>query len=657
MALDPLAFDALYTAHADAVYRSALGIVRDPDAASDVLQETFIRAFSATDEIAAPAAWLSTVARRLAIDELRKRARFTGIVEDAGDEDDQVARAELVADAVWADPAKSAATTDSVATAAACLDSLRPDDRTLLTLRYVEEQEIGAIASLLGRTVNATTVALHRARSRFDSAYADRVFARPGIPDACRAFRADALAHADGGSASPSYVAHLPGCGICMETDADLRTRSKAFAFAPLFGLPLTLPASMPEAISTALAAKGIEVGATATGAGAAGTTGTAASGASGSAATTSTVAGGVGLKVAALSLAGLLGVGGGAALVASRQPSAPAATPVPTLAAAASPAPSAALPSLVASSAPALLDAQPITTDGSPITISTSAPKEVVRMSFACTAGTRYGVRRESTVPSGAELIPPGTTFGAVLLVAPLEYGEFTPRTSGSCLLVWAPVGDRFGTATITAWEGAPDVELSVAPDGSPQAIETTTVAQMVRLAFPCTASTRYGIRKETGTRSSLEMIAPGATRGYFVPDILGYAEFVPSTSGTCHVVWDPIDMGIGPATITIWEAAPDLELSIAPDGAPRSVATTTPGQRALFRFRCAAGTEYTVSKTTTSPTDIKFIESGGKGDRLVLVAPLKSWKFTARTSGTCTLIWDPVDFGVGPGTLSLSR
>ncbi len=44
MTLDPSAFDALYAAQADGLYRSAPGIVRNPDAAADVVQEAFTRA-------------------------------------------------------------------------------------------------------------------------------------------------------------------------------------------------------------------------------------------------------------------------------------------------------------------------------------------------------------------------------------------------------------------------------------------------------------------------------------------------------------------------------------------------------------------------------------------------------------------------------------
>ena len=43
MTLDPTAFDALYAAQADRLYRSALGIVRDPDAAAENLKTHLLK--------------------------------------------------------------------------------------------------------------------------------------------------------------------------------------------------------------------------------------------------------------------------------------------------------------------------------------------------------------------------------------------------------------------------------------------------------------------------------------------------------------------------------------------------------------------------------------------------------------------------------------
>src|SRR5664280_723787 len=330
MTLDPTAFDDLYAAQADRLYRSALGIVRDPDAAADVVQEAFVRVYTADDEIISPAAWLATVARRLALNELRRRSRLTGLVEDATD-DEEPSGTTLVESAVWTDPAKSAASADSVAGVAACLGGLRPDDRTLLTFRYGEGLEIGAIADLLGRTINATTVALHRARARFDAVYADRVFGRAGVPESCRPWRADAVAHADGKPASADYLGHLATCAPCQETDADLRSRSKAFAFAPLFGLPVVVPATLKATVVAGLAGHGVVIGAAgAAGAAAAGTAGattatvtTTAGTVAGAAGGTlgaggAAVATGITAKVAILAIVGVIGVAG---LVATMGP------------------------------------------------------------------------------------------------------------------------------------------------------------------------------------------------------------------------------------------------------------------------------------------------------------------------------------------------
>ena len=330
MALDVGSFDALYAAQADRLYRSALGIVRDPDAAADVVQEAFVRVYTAADEIISPAAWLATVARRVALNELRRRSRLTGLVEDATD-DEEPSGTTLVESAVWTDPAKSAASADSVAGVAACLAGLRPDDRTLLTFRYGEGLEIGAIADLLGRTINATTVALHRARARFDVVYADRVLGRAGVPESCRGWRAEAVAHADGKPASAGYLSHLATCAPCQETEADLRSRSKAFAFAPLFGLPVVVPATLKATVIAGLAGKGVAIGAASTaGAAAAGTTGattatvtTTAGTVAGAAGGTlgaggAAVATGITAKVAILAIVGVIGVAG---LVATMGP------------------------------------------------------------------------------------------------------------------------------------------------------------------------------------------------------------------------------------------------------------------------------------------------------------------------------------------------
>jgi RNA polymerase sigma-70 factor (ECF subfamily) len=81
---DAAAFASLHDRHATAVRRTALGILRDADAAGDVVQATFARVWTALGRGQVPAeprAWLHAIARNAALDELRARRR----VGPAGD--------------------------------------------------------------------------------------------------------------------------------------------------------------------------------------------------------------------------------------------------------------------------------------------------------------------------------------------------------------------------------------------------------------------------------------------------------------------------------------------------------------------------------------------------------------------------------------------
>ncbi|MCH7871292.1 MAG: sigma-70 family RNA polymerase sigma factor, partial [Planctomycetes bacterium] len=66
----------LYERHAERIYRTVLRMVRDRDAAFDVTQETFVRAFQkigSFDGRAAIGTWLYRIATNEALQFLRKR--------------------------------------------------------------------------------------------------------------------------------------------------------------------------------------------------------------------------------------------------------------------------------------------------------------------------------------------------------------------------------------------------------------------------------------------------------------------------------------------------------------------------------------------------------------------------------------------------------
>lgn len=81
------AFDALFLRHEGAVRRLGVAILRDPDAADDLVQETFLQAWRHRTRYASERAsvktWLLAIARNQAIDLVRVQARHAGLVEAA----------------------------------------------------------------------------------------------------------------------------------------------------------------------------------------------------------------------------------------------------------------------------------------------------------------------------------------------------------------------------------------------------------------------------------------------------------------------------------------------------------------------------------------------------------------------------------------------
>jgi len=73
---DPAAFEQLFEAYADRLYRLAFGLLGDPAAAEDVVQESFlalVKGVSSFEGRASLSTWLYRVAYNASIDRLRRR--------------------------------------------------------------------------------------------------------------------------------------------------------------------------------------------------------------------------------------------------------------------------------------------------------------------------------------------------------------------------------------------------------------------------------------------------------------------------------------------------------------------------------------------------------------------------------------------------------
>jgi RNA polymerase sigma-70 factor (ECF subfamily) len=133
-----------YRDHADDVYRIALAILRDPDAAIDATHDTFARAFERWDQYDANRslrAWLHGIVSHAALDQLRRRTVRALAMPAIG----RIGETRL-ADGDQGDPVARLADRELVADA---LQGLKPDARAALVLRHYYGYDYGEIGGFL----------------------------------------------------------------------------------------------------------------------------------------------------------------------------------------------------------------------------------------------------------------------------------------------------------------------------------------------------------------------------------------------------------------------------------------------------------------------------------------------------------------------------
>ncbi len=156
------AFSALVRMHQDAIYRLTSRMV-GVDAAEDIAQSAFLRAWQEIDHFAGEAAfgtWLYRIATNLCLDHLRKTARVRLLpLEDraaAVPDDDDVA--EMVVGAAEREERRLALNR--------ALAELPSEDRLLLAMRVGDRLSYAEIADLLSLNPSTVGTRLYRARTR-----------------------------------------------------------------------------------------------------------------------------------------------------------------------------------------------------------------------------------------------------------------------------------------------------------------------------------------------------------------------------------------------------------------------------------------------------------------------------------------------------------
>jgi len=154
------AFRTLVERHSRAVFRVAYRITGNEADAEDVVQDTFIRAYTELRKFEARSGfgtWLHRIAANCAIDVIRRRKQT--VSDDDSEAEPLLARLASPAPG----PERVAAGRQLRERIDSVLEALTPLERAAFTLRHLEQQSIDEISATLGQNPAATRHSIFRA--------------------------------------------------------------------------------------------------------------------------------------------------------------------------------------------------------------------------------------------------------------------------------------------------------------------------------------------------------------------------------------------------------------------------------------------------------------------------------------------------------------
>jgi RNA polymerase sigma-70 factor (ECF subfamily) len=169
---DRLAFELLLRRNNRRVYRAVRTVLREPAEVEEVMQQTYLLAFSHLDQFQGTArwsTWLSRIAFNEALARLRQRGRFVSI-ESAPD-----APASDPWRAAAPDPERQARTRELGRLVEEAVDELPDIYRSVLIFREIEGLSTAETATILDVDENVVKTRLHRARGLLREAIEQRI--------------------------------------------------------------------------------------------------------------------------------------------------------------------------------------------------------------------------------------------------------------------------------------------------------------------------------------------------------------------------------------------------------------------------------------------------------------------------------------------------
>lgn len=275
--------------------------------------------------------------------------------------------------------------------------------------------------------------------------------------------------------------------------------------------------------------------------------------------------------------------------------------------------------------------DAMAILVPGGPPATVTIVSGQNATLTFNGSAGQRVSVFVSTPLPinSTVTLLDPSSQVvgtdkninsfvGATLFI---DVRQLT--TTGTYKIFIDPTGPMTGNITCAVYDVPPDVTGTIAANGQPVTISTTTPGQNASLVFNGVAGQRVVFASTfVGFGVAVTILKPDLTvlkssLGAFFNETFLDVMTLPVT-GAYTILLDPFREGAGAMNCTLYDVPADVTGTINPDGVPVNITTTVPGQVAVLTFTATVSQRFSllVSFSSSVPTPgfgISLRDQGG--------------------------------------------
>ena len=309
------------------------------------------------------------------------------------------------------------------------------------------------------------------------------------------------------------------------------------------------------------------------------------------------------------------------------------------------------------------------ISANGQPVTVSNTAPGQLVQVMFDATAHQRISLHASPvsmSIFTQLTLYTPGGTFFASagqLYGSTYKLDAVMLPVSGTYRIMLEPNGASVGSATLTLYDVV-NLSASAAIGGPSLPLSFTTPGQNAQVTFGGLEGQRVAISLSnvTVSVSMASLLKPDGSTLIVPTQVLASGKFLDAvlpTAGTYTVVLDPIDERLGNMTLSLIDLPAPVFNSIMPGGPAVALSVATAGQNAEVTFAAIAGQRVSLRITgVTIPSSVVSIRRPD-GTTLASTSVTTSGGFidtnVLASSGTYTIVVDPTGSGTGNMTLTL--